>query len=388
VSADGPTASSDVLPLHYVDELLTTARAGLDAVGVCRADPFVDARHALEERKKRGLDGGMQFTYRNPARSTDPSATVPNARSIIVGALAYRRRRALPRDDHTNRELGPSLRVGAYAWHGYYEVIRTAFAPVVDRLRHDGHRAFVSVDDNALVDRAAAVRAGLGWYGKNANLLLPGAGSWFVLGAVITDAPLVERDPAPVSDGCGACRRCIDGCPTAAIVAPGVVDARRCLAWLVQAPGVFPHEYRDALGDRIYGCDDCQEVCPPNRRGEAGAAIADADALSDVSALAVLAATDEELATRFERWYIPDRDVDVLRRNALIGLGNVLARDATQRTDRARAVLRRYLTHDRPLLRAHAVWAAAHGGCHDLLTLVRDDTDSLVRTELLSSARS
>ena len=118
-------------------------------------------------------------------------------------------------------------------------------------------------DDNALVDREAAVRAGLGWYGKNSNVLLPGAGSWFVLGTVITDAPLPSS--SRLSDGCGPCRRCLDGCPTGAIVAPGVVDARRCLAWLVQAPGSIPEDFRPAIGDRMYGCDDCQEVCPPNR---------------------------------------------------------------------------------------------------------------------------
>jgi len=228
VSAHLATTGERVLPPHYVDELITTARAGgLDAVGLCRAAPFVDARRALEARKERGLDAGMQFTYRNPARSTDPSMTLPGAQSLIVGALFYRRQ-SPPQPGPSE---GPSMRVAAFAWRSYYDLIRSAFAPVVDRLRSDGHRAIVATDDNCLVDRAAAVRAGLGWYGKNANVLLPGAGSWFVFGSVITDARLVDEDPLAVVDGCGGCRRCIDACPTAAIVAPGVVDARRCLAW-------------------------------------------------------------------------------------------------------------------------------------------------------------
>jgi epoxyqueuosine reductase len=151
---------------------------------------------------------------------------------------------------------------------------------------------------------------------------------------------------------------------------------------------VFPREYRVALGDRFYGCDDCQEVCPPNRRADARAAVVESDAVTDVSCLAVLTAADDELAARFDRWYIHDRDVDLLRRNALVVLGNTLARDRAQCTPRIRAVLSRYLTHERALLRAHAVWAAAQGECHDLLALVRDDTDSLVRTELQLSARS
>ena len=376
--------TSRVLPRHYVDELIDTARAGgLDAVGVCSAAPFLDARRALEERKARGFDAGMQFTYRNPARSTDPSLTVRGAQSLIVGALFYRRQ--LP--DESLSADGPSMRVASFAWRGYYDTIRAAFSPVVDRLRSDGHRAIVAADENCLVDRAAAVRAGLGWYGKNANVLMPGAGSWFVFGSVITDARLVMHDPIPVDDGCGGCRRCIDACPTAAIVAPGVVDARRCLAWHVQAPGVFPPEYRVALADRFYGCDDCQEVCPPNHRADRVATAAEPESMAHALALDVLAATDEDLATRFDSWYIHDRDVDTLRRNALVVLGNAMADDASHRTPRARDALRRYLQHRRPLLRAHAVWAADRAGCHELLELVRDDPDPMVRAELDASMR-
>src|SRR5690606_20411219 len=112
--------------------------------------------------------------------------------------------------------------------------------------------------------REVAYLGGLGWFGKNANILMPGAGSFFVLGSVVTTAEYPVA--TPLADGCGSCRRCIDGCPTGAIVAPGVVDANRCLAWLVQRPGTFPVEYREALGDRLYGCDDCQTVCPPSVR--------------------------------------------------------------------------------------------------------------------------
>src|ERR1019366_2825144 len=121
--------------------------------------------------------------------------------------------------------------------------------------RQWGWRATVVCDDNALVDRAAAHRAGLGWFGKNSLILLPGLGSWFVLGTVVTDAPLPAVDPSeapPHGDGCRTCSRCLTGCPTGALVAPGVLDARRCLAWLVQEPGSFPEEYRQALGGRIY----------------------------------------------------------------------------------------------------------------------------------------
>jgi epoxyqueuosine reductase len=132
-------------------------------------------------------------------------------------------------------------------------------------------------------------------------------------------------------------------------VAPGVVDARRCLAWLVQAPGSFPVEHRAALGDRIYGCDDCQEVCPPNRRALAGAAPDPAAAW--VELVELLAATDDELMARHGRWYIPERDPRYLRRNALVALGNTGGPQAI-------AALRPYLDGDDDLLREHAAWAA------------------------------
>ena len=152
-----------------------------------------------------------------------------------------------------------------YSWIDHYRPLRIALQAVSDHLVAAGWRARVLVDDNALVDRPAAVRAGIGWYGKNSNVLLPGWGSWFVLGSVVTDAPLAEPgSTSAVPDGCGACDRCLTACPTGALGA-GELDARRCLAWLVQAPGVFPREHRVALGDRLYGCDDCQTVCPVNR---------------------------------------------------------------------------------------------------------------------------
>ncbi len=352
--------------------------AGLAAVGMASAAPFVTTRRILEERRGAGLHGGMAFTYRNPARSTDPSATLPGARSLIVGAWAY--------DAPVPPRPAPDgswARVARYAWHDHYGELRRALHAVAGVLRTRGHRTRVLVDDNALVDRAAAHRAGLGWYGKNANLLLPGRGSWFVLGSVLTDAELPVA-AAPVADGCGPCRRCLDACPTGAIVAPGVVDARRCLAWLLQASGPFPVEHRAALGDRIYGCDDCQEVCPPSVRAErAGAARSQAadDGAAWVELVELLAASDEELLARHGRWYVPRRQPRYLRRNALVALGTSTAGD----DPRVVAALRGALGHADALVRSHAVWAAARLGRTDLLPAVAIDPDPAVRAELVAA---
>lgn len=345
-----------------VDELTKLGvAAGLDAVGVTVAERFESTRRDLEDRKAAGLHAGMAFTYRNPARSTDPGASLEGARAVVVGARAYRAPRRTDQGGGVRPSDGPAGRVAAYACRDEYTPLRAALRVVADWLCERGWKARVVADDNALVDREAARRAGIGWYGKNSNMLLPGKGSWFVLGSVVTTAPLPPTGP-PVADGCGACRRCIDGCPTGAIVAPGVVDANRCLAWLLQRAGTFPVEYRAALGDRIYGCDDCQEVCPPNRRGSPrnDAPIGDQadERSSTVSVLEMLDATDDELLERHGRWYIADRDPRWLRRNALIVLGNVGRADDAA----VHATIARYRAGDDDVLAEHATWAARQMG--------------------------
>jgi epoxyqueuosine reductase len=343
------------------------------------------ARRALEQRKAAGLDGGMQFTYRNPARSTDPGRVLPGAAALVVGAWWYGQAAPGPSDEGGGAEEGrPRGRVARYAWRDHYADLRAALGQLANLLREAGWAARVVADDNALVDRAAATRAGLGWYGKNSNVLLPGRGSWFVLGAVVTDAPLAPD--APVPDGCGPCRRCLGACPTGALVAPGVLDARRCLAWLLQAPGVFPFEHRVALGGRTYGCDDCQEVCPPNRVAlRTDRALGTPSDQTGVDLLDMLAAADDELMSRYGRWYIPGRDPRYLRRNALIALANT----ADGRSAPVVSTLKQYLESPDELLRAHAVWAALRLGRAELLDdpfegsdRFADDPSALVQAEL------
>ena len=373
---------------EYVQGLIEYARSrGLDRVGVTHAGILERSRVALVDRRERGLADTMGFTFRDPERSTDPTRAVDGARSILVGALSY----APEVDEESFPEISHDLerltaRVARYARADFYTPLRRALQDVALRLRADGFRAVVFADENDLVDRDVAWRAGLGWWGKNANLLIPGAGSWFVLGAVVTTADLAPT-PGPAPDGCGSCRRCLDDCPTGAIVDVGVVDARRCLAWLVQKPGVFPREFRVALGDRIYGCDDCQESCPPTvrlghrvpaRRVEGGPG-------SRVGLDELLTADDDALLERFGRWYIAERDPRWLRRNALVILGNVAHVPADEW---AREILGRYLSHRDPMLRAHAVWATRRLGIDELLDVVRHDTDPDVRAELTADVPS
>ena len=339
------------MPTPTIDELRALGlAAGLCAVGAASAEPFDEVRSELQRRRDTGLAADMQFTFRNPARSTDPDRTLPGAASLIVGAYDYQRTAPpMPADV-------PVARVAAYSWEDHYAVLRAALEPIAEALRNAGHRATVIADQNHLVDRAAAHRAGIGWWGKSSNILVPGIGSLVVLGAVLTDASIEPDHESAVADGCRTCTACLDGCPTGAIIEPGVIDARRCLAWLVQAEGMFPVEYREALGDRIYGCDDCQDVCPPNKIRMRRPSPAGADE-AWVDVLSVLDAGDDELLARLGRWYIPHRDPDYLRRNALLVLGNV-----ARPTPTVTAVVERYLRHPTAMLRAHAVWVARRLG--------------------------
>jgi epoxyqueuosine reductase len=340
-------------PLPTVDELRAiAAEHGISHLGVASADVLERARRVLHERRAAGLAAGMAFTYRNPERSTDPTRTLTAARCVVVGARSY------DVDGVPARPDGPQARVARYAWSDHYARLREGLRAVADRLEAAGARAVVVADDNAMVDREIAHRAGLGWFGKNANLLLPGAGSWFVLGSVITTAEL-PTNATPDADGCGSCRRCLDACPTGAIVAPGVIDANRCLAWVLQRPGDIDPDLRAAVGDRIYGCDDCQEACPPTVRfGRRHAGELPPDAVAWVDVLDLLAADDATLLDRHGRWYLAGRDPRWLRRNALIVLGNTA--DASDR--RVLDVLNRYRHSDDPVLASHAAWASAQLG--------------------------
>ena len=365
----------------YLESLLHFARElGLDRVGGTDASPLSRARVAIDDRKARGLSDTMGFTYRNPSRSTDPNTAVEGARSIIVAARSYH-------SDQPDHPGGISARVARYAQDDHYTPLRQALQKIALRLRADGYRAVVFADENNLVDREVAYRAGLGWFGKNANILLPGAGSFFSLGSIVTTAVLAPAaQPAP--DGCGTCRACYDECPTQAIVADGVIDARRCLAWLVQKSGNFPREFRVALGDRLYGCDDCQTSCPPtvrlhSRHQARIAPVAGPGAFVDV--IELLNSSNESLLDKFGSWYLAERDPRWLRRNALIILGNIAPVNNSALDNSVmnpvEQLLRRYLGDIDPMLRLHALWAAVRLGRRDLVESLALDTDESVRDE-------
>jgi epoxyqueuosine reductase len=267
----------------------------------------------------------MGFTIRRPDRSCHPELALRNARSVIAVAQSYAR----PEPEKPND--APRGRMPRYARRDEYAVLRDRLRSLGGWLREavPGSRFAVHVDSNGHVDREAAARAGIAVFGKNTLAITRRHGSWVVLGALITDVELAPTHaPAeqPAWDACGECRACIDACPTDAIVADGVLDARRCLSYLSQSRREqLPHA--EAFEDRVYGCDICQDVCPWNRGAERRAGGLAADPVDEVYPLLEgwLAAEPDQLVERYRRLYVPDLDGRYLQRNARVALANLSA---------------------------------------------------------------
>jgi epoxyqueuosine reductase len=285
---------------------------GLDVVGAAPVAPYVETERHILERRERGLFGTMRFTMTRPEVSCHPETLLEGARTVVSAALCYYTPAVEP---------GPGEgRLPRYAWRDHDALLRERLDVLGRRL---GGAYRVLVDANQHVDRAGAERSGVGFIGKNTMLITRSHGSWVVLGTLVTDVVL-EPTP-PVQPGCGSCTLCIDACPTDALDEPGVLDATRCLSYWTQAEGEMPDDVMDALGDRVYGCDICQDVCPWN----AGIAKRRSDeplpdqAEPAVSLVDWLTRDGRELVEAVDRLFVPRNDPRWLRRNALVALGNV-----------------------------------------------------------------
>ena len=315
------------------------AESGLDRVGVCSADPFADTRLVIRSRKTEGLSARLGFTFTDPEVSTDVRQSFPWAERLVVGIRSY-----LPSAGDPGKTRPGRGRVARFAVADSYQPLRSGLGAIAAELRKSGFRAEVLADDSRLVDRAAAVRAGVGWWGKSTMVLAPGAGPWFLIGSVVTDARLPTS--APMQRSCGTCIACLPACPTGALVAPGVLDARLCLAAVAQGPGVIPRDLRPYMEDRVYGCDECLAACPPGARLLERAVAP----RGSVDLVELLRRADRELLDDFAHFYMPSRRPRILRRNALVALGNTGTADHLE-------MVAGYLGNPDWLLRLHAVWA-------------------------------
>ena len=314
---------------------------GLDVVGAAPASAYEETEQHIRERRARGLFADMRFTMAQPEVSCHPEALLEGARTVVSAAHCYYA---------PEPALGEGKgRLARYTWHDGYAVLRERLDELGRRL---GGEYCVFVDANQHVDREAAARSGVGFYGKNTMLITRRHGSWVVLGTLVTTA-LVDTT-APLDLDCGSCTLCIEACPTGALDDPGVVDSTKCLSYWTQAPAAIPEEYRVELGAQVYGCDICQDVCPWNRgieKRRAGDSL-QADAEPHVALADWLQGDGASLTQAYDRLYVPKNDARYLRRNALVALGNTGGPADLPLAEP-------FLASDDELLREQAEWTVA-----------------------------
>jgi len=312
------------------------AELGLDVVGATPAVAYDETERHILERRARGLFADMRFTMSHPERSCHPESLLPGARTVVSGALCY----YAPEPDRPDTHG----RLPRYTWSDGYAALREKLDELGRRL---GGSYRVLVDANQHVDREAAARSGVGFYGKNTMLITRRHGSWVVLGTLVTDREL--ESTSPLDTNCGECTLCIDACPTDALDEPGTLDATRCLSYWTQAPAPIPEPYREHLGAQVYGCDICQDVCPWNRGVEKRRAGTEppSGAEPHVSLVDWLRTDPQSLRARYDRLFVPGNDGRWLLRNALVAAGNIGDREAIEP----------FLDHEDAMLREHAAWA-------------------------------
>src|SRR2546423_1276404 len=356
---------------------------GFSAVGITTADRFAEAEAAAAQRTADGLMDGL--TWWSEARvhaSADPQRSTPYARTVIALAYPYPAANSPSPARGGRQGGGPRGRIASYALgRDYHDVLNERMQPLLRMLRERGYTAKTYVDHGWMLDRAAAARAGIGWLGKNTNLLVPGIGSNVLLAEIVTSAPL-EAD-APLKKTCGGCDACLRVCPTGALVAPGVLDNRRCISfWTIEHRGVIPLYIRPMIGEWIFGCDLCQEICPVNARPAAP----DATALAAFGPVIEARPRLEELLTlddaafrrRFRESALWRTRRAGLLRNVCIALGNVADRGSVP-------ALAGALNDPEPLVRGHAAWALGRLGGTSAATALEEalsrEADAWVRDE-------
>ena len=329
---------------------------GFQAVGIANAD-LGAAEARLAEWLARGFHGEMDYMARHGAKRARPAALVPGTLCVISARMDYRPAAA---DAEATLADRSKAYVSRYALgRDYHKVLRARLQGLADRIEGEvgefGYRVFT--DSAPVMEVELAARAGLGWRGKHTLALTREAGSFFFLGEIYTDLPLpVDR---PVTEHCGTCTRCIEACPTGAIVAPYELDARRCISYLtIELKGAIPEPLRPLVGNRVYGCDDCQLVCPWNRYAQTSAEpdFAVRHGLDAASLAELFEWPEETFHARLAGSAIHRIGYVRWSRNLAVGLGNAPTTPAVVAALRARA--------DDPsaLVREHVAWALGRHG--------------------------
>lgn len=311
----------------------------------------------------RGCQGEMTYMERHGRKRSRPGDLLPGTVRVICGRMDYLPGTAEPLQ--ALLEDSERANVSRYALgRDYHKVLRKRLQKLASRIESEvgPHRYRVFVDSAPVLEKALAEKAGLGWIGKHSNLLNRQAGSWFFLGEIYTDLPLPVDKPGV--NHCGDCVRCIDACPTGAIVGPYQVDARKCISYLtIELKSSIPEALRAQIGNRIFGCDDCQAVCPWNRFAQPSeeADFAPRNGLDDKALLELFAWSEEEFLRRTEGSAIRRTGYEGWLRNIAVALGNVEPAESAN-ADQVLAALRGRREHPSPLVREHVEWALARLG--------------------------
>jgi len=350
VARTNPAPTFDSTSLRALTERLKAQAFGLgfDLAGVTPLGP-AETAPAFEKWVANGYAGDMEYLPRGAVKRRDTRLPYAGATTAIVVAMSYGGR----------EPAGP---VARYArGDDYHEVMTERLTALHRWLEGElGRRVRGKpyVDTGPILERDLARRAGLGWFGKNTNLLNPSLGSFFFLGALLVEAELSIDAPFE-TDHCGTCTRCLDACPTNALVAPGLLDATKCISYLtIETKGAIPEELRPMVGELLYGCDICQDVCPWNEKfatalpGDSPFASRDALGGKDARTLAraLLAMSQDAFHAAFRGSPIKRAKLHGLKRNAAVVLGNARSTDDAD-------VLTRALDDQEPLVREHAAWA-------------------------------
>ena len=344
---------------------------GFQRIGIARAD-LADAEPRLREWLERGWHGEMHYMALHGARRARPAELIPGTVTVIVGRMDYMPAEA--RDPRTRLDDGASAYVARYALgRDYHKVLRRRMQRLADRIEQAigpfGYRVFT--DTGPVMEKPLARNAGLGWIGKHTNLIDKDDGSWFFLGELFTALPLPPDAPLAMPEGgdlCGSCTACLDVCPTQAIVAPYQLDARRCISYLtIEHPGSIDEALRPLMGNRVYGCDDCQLFCPWNKFAQPSVEpdFAPRHGLDDATLLELFAWSEQEFLAKTEGTAIWRIGHERWLRNLAVALGNALTKaraggDAAN-AERARAALIARADHPSALVREHVAWALTQG---------------------------
>lgn len=351
---------------------------GIDKIGFASADPFTVLKTRLEEQQRLGYESG--FEKGGIDERTEPTVLLPEAKTIISIALAYPSKMKNPPKSVKGNRRGLFCRA---SWgEDYHHILRRKLKALETFIfeRMPEEKCLSMVDTGELSDRAVAERAGIGWSGKNCAIITPEFGSYVYLGEMITTITLPPD--TPIEDQCGSCNKCVDACPTSALVQGGQLDSTKCIAFLTQTKEMLPEQYRKKIGNRLYGCDTCQVVCPENK-GKDFHHHEEMEPDPEVvkpKLMPLLTISNKEFKEKFGKISGSWRGKKPIQRNAIIALAHFKEKEAIP-------VLQELLLNDpRPVIRGTAAWAIGEvdpNGSKQVLKKAKErEKDPIVLVEL------